>query len=450
MKTPIPLGVSLLLQQEHWTARRIVITTLTVLGVGLAFWLFYRFYVVVFCLLVAMKPLVEALYQRGLSRQFGVVLVYTGLLVALIGGMLLLTPVLVEQINAISVKLPSYYQTVRSALQSSGSDFIRTMSYSLPVQLTPAALQPSADPDSVEAVVRAWSTIGSGLKAVVLAISVFMMAFYVTLERDRIMYAMLLRFRLDRRAEIRQLMADIETKVGKFYRGQLILCTFVGVISTLAYTLMGLPYVGVLGLLAFVFDAVPILGTTLIAGSGILVALATAPDKIIWVIVVTIAIDQIENSVLVPRAMDKTVGVKATVAILSIAALGLLFGIAGALLAIPVAAILQVLLNHFLFEESAALSETEPVDFRDDQPLLERNYLSALRLEAQEIAQDVRKRLRNADSTAGLEEEHLEDMIETMASDLDSYLTQVNATLSAKQEPAPLSLGETAPSGARS
>src|SRR5687768_18546916 len=88
-----------------------------------------------------------------------------------------------------------------------------------------------------------------------------------------------------------------------------------------------------------------------------LVALSIAPDKLIWVIIATVVIQQLENSLLVPRVMSKAVGVNPFVTLLSLFAFGSFFGVAGALMAIPIAAIIQLLLNHFVFQPATVETE---------------------------------------------------------------------------------------------
>jgi hypothetical protein len=152
-----------------------------------------------------------------------------------------------------------------------------------------------------------------------------------------------------------------------------------------------------------------------------LVALSIAPVKLIWVIVATVIIQQLENSLLVPRVMRKAVGVNPFVTLLAIFAFSSLFGIAGALMAIPIAAIIQLLLDRFLFQPGTMESEV----------LVGRNYASRLRYEAQDLAQDLRKqaRLNKEGPDRWVEQtDQVMDEIEAITTDLDSLLAQVNTS----------------------
>jgi predicted PurR-regulated permease PerM len=208
----------------------------------------------------------------------------------------------------------------------------------------------------------------------------------------------------------------METKVTAFIAGQGILCLVIGCMALLAYLLIGLPNVLVLALVAGVMEAIPMVGPLLGAIPAALVALSIAPDKLIWVIVATIVIQQLENSLLVPRVMRKAVGVNPFVTLLALFAFSSLFGIAGAFMAIPMAAIIQLLLNRFVFHPTVMESEVSAG----------RDYASRLRYEAQDLAQDLRKQARLTKGGSELKVkqiDHVMDEIEGITTDLDTLLT---------------------------
>jgi predicted PurR-regulated permease PerM len=213
----------------------------------------------------------------------------------------------------------------------------------------------------------------------------------------------------------------METKVGFYLAGQGVLCLIIGIMALVAYLLIGLPNALVLALVAGVLEAVPMVGPLLGAVPAALVALSIAPAKLVWVIVATVVIQQLENSLLVPRVMRKAVGVNPFVTLLALFAFSSLFGIAGALMAIPMAAILQLLLNHFVFHP--APSEPEASAGRD--------YASRLRNEAQDLAQDLRKQARLKKSGSVLRVKQVDqvmDEIEAITTDLDALLAQVRTS----------------------
>ena len=160
------------------------------------------------------------------------------------------------------------------------------------------------------------------------------------------------------------------------------------------------------------------IGPFLGACPAALVGLSIAPHKLIWVIVATVVIQQLENLLLVPRIMRKAVGVNPFVTLLALFAFSSLFGIAGALMAIPMAAIIQLLLNRFVFHPAAMEPEVSAG----------RDYASRLRYETQDLAQDLRKqaRLNKGGSDLSLKQiDHVMDEIEGITTDLDALLALV-------------------------
>jgi hypothetical protein len=189
--------------------------------------------------------------------------------------------------------------------------------------------------------------------------------------------------------------------------------------ALVAYVLIGLPNALVLALAAGVMEAVPMVGPLLGAIPAALVALSIAPGRLIWVIAATIVIQQLENTLLVPRIMKKAVGVNPFVTLLALFAFSSFFGIAGALMAIPMAAIIQLALNHFVFKSGTV--ELEVSEGRD--------YASRLRYEAQDLIQDLRKqsRLKKRGSDQKIIQiEQVMDEIETITTNLDALLARAN------------------------
>jgi predicted PurR-regulated permease PerM len=256
-------------------------------------------------------------------------------------------------------------------------------------------------------------------RAIFITIVILVLAFYWTLDGTRIIQSFLLLVPQNQREDIGELISAMETKVGFFIAGQGVLCLVIGIMALIAYLLIGLPNALVLALLAGVFEAIPMVGPLLGAIPAGLVALSIAPAKLIWVIVATVIIQQLENSLLVPRIMRKAVGVNPFVTLLAIFAFSTLFGIAGALMAIPLAAMIQLLLERFVFHPSALTPEVSTG----------RDYASRLRYEAQDLAQDLRKqaRIKKRGSDQRIKQiDQVMDEIETLTTDLDTLLAQSN------------------------
>jgi len=406
--------------------------TLVLISVILGFWLLYRFNQVVFTLFIAIvigtviRPVVAWLHQRGLPRIAGVILVYLLLLLVLTGFLLLLFPLIIEQSTTIAAAVPGYYQNLREWMINYPNQLIVRLSEFLPATLP--NLQPRVvQLTGLEVMASAGQLLGYVTllaQVIFTAIVILVLAYYWTLDGPRIIQSFLLMISQDQRESISELISAMETKVGFFIAGQGFLCLVVGMMALLAYLLIGLPNALVLALMAGVLEAVPMIGPLLGAIPAALVAFSIAPAKLIWVIVATIIIQQLENSLLVPRIMRKAVGVNPFVTLLAIFAFSTLFGLAGALMAIPMAAIIQLVLNRFIFHPAAMEPEVSAG----------RDYASRLRYDAQDLAQDLRKqaRLKKGGSDLRLKQlDQVMDEIETITTDLDVLLAR--ASTSGKQ-----------------
>lgn len=412
-------------QSYDWTFRRIVGATLILASVIFCFWLLYRFYEVVFILFIAIvigtviRPAVNWLHQRGLPQNAGVILVYILLLLLLIGFLLLLFPLISEQAGTIAVAMPEYYQNLRGWLVNNPNQFFIGLSEFLPATLPSIKPVQLTGQEMITSAGQVTGYLAVGGQVLFTLIIILVLAYYWTLDGTRIIQSFLLVVPQTQREAISDLISAMESKLGFYMVGQGVLCLVISIMAFIAYALIGLPNALVLALVAGVLEAVPMIGPLLGAIPAALVALSIAPGKLVWVIVATVVIQQLENSFLVPRIMKKAVGVDPFVTLLALFAFSSLFGLAGALMAIPMAAIIQLALNHFVFQQATV--EMEVSEGRD--------YASRLRYEAQDLVQDLRKqaRLKKVGSDRTIKQiEQMMDEIETIATSLDTLLARAN------------------------
>ena len=353
----------------------------------------------------------------------GGILVYLFLLALLIGFLLLLFPLIVVQGTTLAAAVPGYYQNLRQWMVDYPNQWIVRLSEFLPATL-PGLKSRTVQQTGQEVLASAGQALGyvaSVANTLFTVMAVLLLAFHWTLDGPKTIQSLLLLVPKDQRESISELISAMETKVGFYIAGQGVLCLVIGIMALVAYLLIGLPNALVLALVAGVMEAVPMIGPLLGAIPAALVALSIAPAKLVWVIVATVVIQQMENSLLVPRIMRKAVGVNPFVSLLAIFALGSIFGIAGVLMAIPMAAIIQLLLNRFVFGPEAAEPEVSAG----------RDLASRLRYEARDLAQDLRKqaRLKKGGSDLRIKQtDQIMDEIEAIATDLGSLLAQASGS----------------------
>jgi predicted PurR-regulated permease PerM len=148
-----------------------------------------------------------------------------------------------------------------------------------------------------------------------------------------------------RRAGARDVWNHAETRLGRWVRAELILMTTIGVGTGVAYTLLGVPSALLLGLISALCEAIPIVGPLLGAIPAILVAATVSPQLALVVAGVYVVLQLIEGNVLVPIVMRNTVGISPFLVLFSVLAGAAAGGFIGALLAVPIAATVEVVLE---------------------------------------------------------------------------------------------------------
>src|SRR5689334_14150396 len=210
MSSPITMADDPISQPYNRSFRRVVWATLVFVSIIFCFWLFYRFYHVVFTLFIAIvigtviRPVVNWLYQRGLPRIAGVILVYLLLLISLTGFLWLLFPLIFEQSSTLAKEVPGYYQNLRAGMVKGGNQLLVPVGQLLPNTLP--SLTPRITPQTGEEVVASAGQVLNYLiataRAGFTAIMILVMTLYWTLDGPRIIQSFLLVIPQDRRESI--------------------------------------------------------------------------------------------------------------------------------------------------------------------------------------------------------------------------------------------------------
>ena len=404
-----------------WTTNQVVFATIFVVCVFLSFWLLYRLQTVLLLFFVAIvlgtaiRPAVEWLYRRGVSRANGVILVYI-LIASLVTAFLaIIVPLLAEQTTQLSQNLPEFYITVRNWLLDTDNRFLRNIGARIPAQI---GLLFNSNPTTTENVLDQVSQtilyVNVLIKGLLSTLAIFLLAYYWNQEGQSVIRTILRLIPPYRKKEFLEFIDHVEMKLGAYIRGQAILCLIIGVLAFLAYILIGLPYALALGIFAGVMEMIPVFGPGIGAIPALLVALSIGPEKAIWVVIATILIQTAENVYLLPRVMNRSMGVNPIIILLSMVAFGSLFGFAGVLLALPLAAILQFVINRIV---------TSPDDLNTDAPP-QQGDIQPLVYESEKLVRSLQGMSSNGSSTAFQElPEETQLEIQTVVQELHEFIT---------------------------
>ena len=300
-------------------------------------------------LAIGLAPIVRAVERqtilpvgtRRFPRWLAILTLYLTLLITLVGLGFAVVPPLVKQGQALWTRLPDLFARGQQFLMKHGLiDHEFTMSEAL--QKAPTSML-GAGGDAVTTVVGAVFGLAGGVFGVV---TILILTFYMLVESATIFRRFVRLFPVEQRLRVATVSNDISVKVSAWLGGQLLLGAIIGTTATIGLWLLGVPYFFVLGLLAGIGELIPMVGPILSAIPAVIVALTVSPGMALGVGAFFLAQQQFENHLLVPKLMERQVGVSAVTVIIALLVGGSLLGIVGALLAVPTAAVLQVIFDE--------------------------------------------------------------------------------------------------------
>jgi len=279
---------------------------------------------------------------RRLPRWLAILILYTVIICTIVGVLMATIRPLVQQGRGLVERAPEMlaqgqrYLVERGWLQH-------------PITLEEAvARAPGVGGDTVGTVVSAVFGIAGGLFGVV---TILILTFYLLVEAESIFGRFVRLFPREQRTRVGTVSREISFKVSAWLGGQLLLSAIIGTTATIGLWLLGIPFFFVLGVIAGVGELIPMVGPILSAIPAIAVGLTVSPGKALAVVVFFVVQQQFENHVLVPKVMQRQVGISPVMVITALLIGGSLLGIVGALLAVPTAAAIQVVFDELTQDE---------------------------------------------------------------------------------------------------
>jgi predicted PurR-regulated permease PerM len=284
---------------------------------------------------IALEPFVEKLEKDGVPRSFSVIVLYLALLTIVGLAVYFIVPPVASQIGELTINLPYYASKINEI----------NLSYLFPLSdvLENISSQLSGAATSVV------TTLVSIFGGVVSAIVVFALTYYSLVEKEGLRRLITLIIPVAHKNKLYNTIQKVSEKLGNWLRGQLVLMLTVGVLDGVIFASLGIRYALTLALLAGLLEIVPVVGPIVAALVVVFVAFSSgvAIWKILLLVILFVAVQQLENHVLVPKIMQKAVGLSPVVVIIAILIGSKLLGIGGAILAVPVAAGVQVFIAEF-------------------------------------------------------------------------------------------------------
>ncbi len=327
-------------------------------------------YILALALAYLLLPVVNRLEQLLLrvlpkprtSRAIAILLTYLLAIAFVVGFFQLIVPIIIQQFRLLWDNREMWI----AGGQRLGEDLLVWYRASIPVDIQAriaASLQ-----DVVAALGRAlqagamatFSAVTSTIGFVLGLIVIPFWLFYVLFDQSKAMRGLVGVMPVRWRADFLNLVRIADNVMGAYLRGQLFLCLFIGVIVTIALSLLGVQFPAVLGLVAGVFEILPFIGPILGMIPAVIVAAIQDPLLAVWTLLVFLAIQQVENVFLVPRISGKAVELHPAIIMVVLVIGNQVAGLWGMLLAVPLTAIIRDLFKYlYLRSQDEPLSPKE-------------------------------------------------------------------------------------------
>lgn len=336
------------MSEEKSVEHKITISSLTILKtVGILAGLFFAWYIrevlfVLFASLIlaaALDPWVDKMERYRIPRGVSIAGLYVVLIAIIAAIVYILVPPLAQQTTEIvsslaqyAPQIDSFYQTVTQRadvsfigeVQNYLTDFNKSLS------------------DLTAPVTETVTVFLTGLAAIIV---VFMITFYMTIEEDGLKKFVRSVAPLKYQPYLVQKTNRLQEKMGAWMRGQLITMLIIGLLSWIVLFTLGIEYALVLAIFAGFAEFIPFLGPLISAIPAVFFAYTDSPWKALAVLIAYLIIQQLENQVIVPKVMNKAVGLNPIVVISSMLVGHLLIPYAGIILAVPAATIIWIFLE---------------------------------------------------------------------------------------------------------
>lgn len=273
-----------------------------------------------YIIMASLLPFVTYLRKKGIPKLAAVLIVYITLLLTAFILIFPLIPFLISQVQALIIGFPTYIQ--RSAAI-------------LGIPFNSAQLQ--------DYISRELDTIGANAFLVTKQVfgglfsfmTISIVSFYLLLNYDTFRIWIGRFFHPKDRENVYEVLKDVDDKLGSWLRGQLFLCYIIGLMTWIALTAIQLPNALPLAVIAGILEAFPTIGPILSSIPAIIVAFTISPTMALGIAGVYVVIQALENQLVVPKVMQKAVGLNPIIVIMALSIGAELMGVSGALLAIP-------------------------------------------------------------------------------------------------------------------
>lgn len=320
-------------------------------------------------------PIVNYLERKGVKRQFGVIIVYISAI--LIFGILIVSviPKTINEISNLLTSLPAMVDTLIREVNNFASNVFAKFNIELPENFINVYKEtnPKVNGDvetpqivsdilnSIKAtindlIVKAQGSLMGSLSNVLSKLYGFLtsafrlvliiiFSFYFSVDKDRFMHRVKKAIPNKYRDDISYLTSNIDTALQQFIRGRMLMAIFVGLITMVYLLVLRVDFAIIIGLITCVADIIPYIGPFLGCAPAVLFAFMDSPMKALWVLILFVIVQWVENNILAPKLIGDSTGLNPLVILISIIIGGGIFGVWGMVISVPLMSIIFILVD---------------------------------------------------------------------------------------------------------
>ncbi len=297
------------------------------------------------------------------TRVVSILAIYVAF-AAVVAGILYVTiPPLFAESQELVEAFPELYERSRSTVEGWSHDFTER----IPVELRTQIEEAVAAGGNVLAVAaggvvqRTVSGVSNAVTLVIgLAVVPFFL-FYILKDREEVVGGVYPLLSQRAQTHAHNVIVMVNNVIGSYVRAQLLSATIVGVLVFIGLSILGIKFAAILGLLAGLFGLVPIIGPLLGAVPGLLVTLASSPSQVIWVALVYVIVQLLENNLISPRIQSSAVRLNPAIIVAVLVVSSEVAGLWGVIVGVPLVAAARDVFVYFYKEWDAGDGEADPV-----------------------------------------------------------------------------------------
>lgn len=289
-----------------------------------------------------LNPIVCLLNLRKVPRTVAVLLIYAVFITSMIVILMNLIPMFIKQLNELNEHLPQLAYKAQTLMTEFNDN--RYLPDSVRSGINRSLIKMES---GVSTAISGYiDGIGSTINMVFIAFIVPFLAFYMLKDFQVMERSVLSIVPKKHRKQTVKLFFDIDTALGNYIRGQLLVCIIVGILAYVGYWIIGMPYPLLLASVVSITNIIPYLGPYFGAAPAVLMASAISWKMVLYVVIVNTSVQILESNVISPQVVGRTLNMHPMTIIFALLVGGEIAGIIGLILAVPLFAVLKVLIQH--------------------------------------------------------------------------------------------------------